>query len=75
MKSRAIRRQHERRIKRRVREYYGGVFCRDERRVGKLAQARTPCSCFMCGNPRKFEGRPTLRERRASGGERGGVRL
>ena len=36
--------------------------------AGKLAQTRTPCSCAMCGNPRrhaKGANRETLAESRA----------
>jgi hypothetical protein len=66
MKSRSIRRHHEERIKRRVKKYYGGVFRHDVRAVGKLAHSRTPCSCWMCGNPRRYEDEPTLQERRTA---------
>lgn len=33
------------------------------RGVGLLSKTITPCSCFMCGNRRKFEG-PLLSEKR-----------
>jgi hypothetical protein len=64
MQSRALRRHHEERIKRRVRNYYGGVHRDDPRRVGQMAHARKLCSCWMCGNPRRYFNEPTLRERR-----------
>jgi hypothetical protein len=67
MKSRAIRRHHEERIKRRVREYYGGAFRHDRRRVGIIADSRQLCSCRMCGNPRKWLDEKTLQERRHAG--------
>ena len=38
-----------------------------ERTVGKMARTRTPCSCAMCGNPRRHAKgveRETLAERR-----------
>ncbi|MGI9190252.1 MAG: hypothetical protein ACR2F9_08930, partial [Longimicrobiaceae bacterium] len=54
------------RIKCRVERYYGGYARHDERHRGKLAQARTPCSCWMCGNPRRYRGELTLQERRAA---------
>lgn len=66
MKSRAIRRHHEHRIKRRVRRYYGGVHQHDPRRTGHIAHARALCSCPMCGNPRRWRGELTLQERRAA---------
>jgi hypothetical protein len=34
-------------------------------RVPKLYRTPTPCSCWMCGNPRKFLGERTVQERRA----------
>lgn len=41
---------------------------RDERRTWKIVkrEERRPCSCPMCGNPRKWTGQPTLAERRAA---------
>ena len=60
---RAERRWQLDRIKRRVARYYGGYAAGDPRRIGKLAQTRTPCSCEMCGNPRAILG-PTRAERR-----------
>ncbi|HEV2763516.1 MAG TPA: hypothetical protein VGV38_11110 [Pyrinomonadaceae bacterium] len=65
MKSRSLRRHHEERIKRRVKKYYGGVHADDPRRNGQVAHTRKLCSCWMCGNPRKYFDEPTLRERRA----------
>jgi hypothetical protein len=63
MRSRALRRHHEERIKRRVKEYYSGVHKDDARRVGQMAHARKLCSCWMCGNPRRYFNEPTLQER------------
>ncbi len=67
MKSRAIRRHHEKRIKRRVKEYYGGIHRDNTRRLGQIAGTRTPCSCWMCGNPRKYFNDLTVQERRLCG--------
>lgn len=66
MTSRSVRRHHERRVKHRVAAYYGGYARHDPRRVGKIAHARQPCSRWMCGNPRRRLGEPTLQERRAA---------
>lgn len=33
-----------------------------ERVVGRFAVDRVPCSCFLCGNPRKFTGEVTRQE-------------
>ena len=65
MRSRSIRRHHERRIKSRVRSYYRGYAAHDPRHIGKIAHARQLCSCFMCGNPRRHWRQPTLQELRA----------
>lgn len=71
-RSRAERRHHMDRIKKRVRGYY--QFAREPvnpREVcGKLARTRTPCSCPMCGNPRKHFGSLTRQEKLA-GKEKG----
>jgi hypothetical protein len=50
-RTRAYRRHQFERVKRRMRAYYGGVHRGDPRRLGGLAQMRTPRSCWMCGNP------------------------
>ena len=35
--------------------------------IGKLASVHCkPCSCYMCGNARKYSGMVTLQERRAA---------
>lgn len=65
MRGRAFRRHQLARIKRRVQGHYGGYAQGDPRHTGKLARTRTPCSCWMCGNPRRSFGEPTLQERRA----------
>ena len=65
MPSRALRRHHEQRMKRHVAGYYGGYARGHPRALGKLAHARQLCSCWMCGNPRRYLGERTLQERRA----------
>lgn len=35
-----------------------------DKTIGKLANTAAPCSCAMCGNPRKFHGELTMQERR-----------
>jgi len=62
--TRAYRRHHLERIKRRVRDYFGGVLQGDRRHIGILARTRVPCSCHMCGNPRRWERKLTLKEQR-----------
>ena len=65
MRSRAYRRHHAERVKQRVTRYYSGYARGNARHIGRLARTRTPCSCWMCGNPRRYFDEPTLQERRA----------
>jgi len=67
MSKRAIRRHHETRIKQRVADYFGGYARGQARQLGKLSHARQPCSCWMCGNPRRWFGEMSLQERRLGG--------
>ena len=39
----------------------------DERIIGKYLNTPKPCSCPMCGNPRRHFGQRTVQERRAEG--------
>ena len=64
MKSIALNRHHERRIKRRVQDYYGGAHRDEPRRIGQMARSRALCSCWMSGNPRKYLKEITFQERR-----------
>ncbi len=48
--SRAVRRHHAARLKRARRFYFGIDNSTDPRRLGKVLQTPTPCSCWMCGN-------------------------
>ena len=64
MRTRAIRRHHEERIKRRVAHYYSGYAADDPHATGRLAHTRTPC--WMCGNPRRLRNEPTVQEIRAA---------
>ena len=57
-------------MKQRVAGYYGGYARGQPRHVGKLAHARQVCSCWMCGNPRRYLGARTLQERRAAAAAR-----
>lgn len=65
MSTRALRRHHEERIKRRVARYYGGYARENSRDIGRIAHARRQCSCWLCGNPRRSLGERTLQERKA----------
>jgi len=54
-KIRAIRRHHRERI---IRKRYDKVHrgCWYVKYPGHLAKNNTVCSCWMCGNPRKYTG-------------------
>ncbi|MTH94752.1 hypothetical protein E1297_01780 [Roseibium sp. RKSG952] len=56
--NRADRRHHNARMKRKARRLYP----HDEK--GTLSDHLASCSCYMCGNPRKYFGERTLQERR-----------
>jgi DNA-directed RNA polymerase specialized sigma24 family protein len=66
---RALRRYHAKRKKawvcRTLRHYFMDRHEAPARRVGMYSQTPKVCSCFMCGNPRRFHGEPTIQERRA----------
>lgn len=55
----AERRAHLERMKKKARK----IYPHDKRAT--WANHLQGCSCFMCGNPRKHWGEPTMQERRA----------
>jgi hypothetical protein len=59
--SRAVRRHHAARLKQARRFYFGFDNRTDPRRLGMVLQTPTSCSCWMCGNLRRFVG-PTIAE-------------
>jgi hypothetical protein len=59
--SRAERRHHAARLKLARRFYFNFDNRTDPRRLGMVLHTPTPCSCWMCGNPRRFVG-PTIAE-------------
>lgn len=68
---RALRRHHSARLKHKRRHDFC-AYSRDERRaigpINRHVITPCPCSCWMCGNPRKFHGNgqaaKTVAERR-----------
>ncbi len=68
--ARALRRHHLSRVKDRWRVVVAshssvcGVPRDPEREVGRRATTGTPCSCWMCGNPRKYFREESVQERR-----------
>lgn len=66
--SRAERRANLDTKKVRVRQHYGGWAGKTAETLGKVAVTPTPCSCYMCGNPRKHFGHKyTVRDQRLLG--------
>ena len=63
---RALRRHHYQRLKQKRRDYYGSYGRHRDDVRGKLANTATVCSCWMCGNPRKFFGEITRQEARSA---------
>lgn len=49
---RSIRRHHRTRLLKRRKHYYNKV------NDARIADTPTPCSCWMCGNPRRFSPHP-----------------
>lgn len=58
---RAIRRNHADRKKKHRRQWWGHPLTRKE--LGQAEKTPTPCSCWMCGNPRKYFGERSVQER------------
>lgn len=54
MRLRSERRHESSRIKKNRKDY-----------ASSRVETPKPCSCFMCGNPRKWFGEKTVQERRA----------
>jgi hypothetical protein len=65
---RALRRHHRARMLQRALRslVLSGTYDEQERRSRALGWYNNlkKCSCWMCGNPRKYEGKVTLQERR-----------
>jgi hypothetical protein len=62
-------RLHDRaRLKAKRRYHWGFDHAQPEwaDRLSALVDTPTPCSCYSCGNPRKYFGEPTMQERRES---------
>jgi hypothetical protein len=63
---RAYRRAQIERLKRNRRHYWSHWKDElDHRRKGIVASTPAVCSCWMCGNPRKYDNERTIQERRA----------
>ncbi|MEM6343146.1 MAG: hypothetical protein AAF927_04675 [Bacteroidota bacterium] len=61
---RALRRHHRDRLKQKRKHYWGGDLAENSK-SHLLINTPKPCSCFMCGNPRKFAKAPSLQEQKS----------
>ncbi len=72
MRDLAFRRHQDDRARNRARRTLQHLFSRyslepiPPRLIHRHAIDRTPCSCPLCGNPRRYLGEPTIQERRQS---------
>jgi len=62
---RAIRRHHRQRLKHARKTYWGRTLT-TAKELGRVVDTPKPCSCFMCGNPRRYFQELTIQERKAS---------
>ncbi|MDA8378168.1 MAG: hypothetical protein M0Z50_14135 [Planctomycetia bacterium] len=65
--ARAMRRHHRHRLLHNRRFHWGRDLSESDespRHRGKVIDTPTPCSCWMCGNPRRYFGEKTLQELR-----------
>lgn len=51
---RALRRHHAARLKAVRRFHWGRDISHDAKLIGKAIDTPSPCSCWMCGNPRRY---------------------
>jgi len=63
----SVRRSHKTRLQRRARWIWQAVWQNEPWRLWEQSNGdnRKPCSCYMCGNPRKWFGKATYQEQRA----------
>lgn len=64
MKDRAIRRADVDRLKQKRKTYWGRDRKLDDRQLGIVVHTPAICSCWMCGNDRKYQDERTIQERR-----------
>lgn len=60
---RALRRHHVARIKRARRFHWGRDLAQEPKPLAKAIDTPCPCSCWMCGNPRRYFGELTRQEK------------
>lgn len=63
--SRALRRHHAERLKKKRQFYfYSWPDKLSPARLGKVVNTPAPCSCHLCGNPRKYFDERSVQEKR-----------
>jgi len=66
---RAIRRHHVKRLNKKRKGYWSGILLSQEhnalRWCGMITKTPKPCSCHMCGNPRKYFNERTMQEKKS----------
>lgn len=60
-----LRRHHVARLKAARRSHYGRDIRHDAKSLGKVVDTPCPCSCWMCGNPRRYFKEITRQEQAA----------
>ena len=63
MSKRSERRHHTERLKKKRRIHWGREL--SDKELGEVVNTPTPCSCPLCGNPRRHFGAKTVQEKRA----------
>lgn len=72
MRNKAWRRSQKNRYTEKAKDFltspHVNLACRNitDRTIGKRSTTRVSCSCYMCGNPRKFSGERTIQEKKQS---------
>lgn len=60
---RSVRRHHRARLRARRRVHWGRDLSQEPaRNLARVIDTPTPCSCWMCGNPRRYFGERTRQE-------------
>ena len=60
----AERRAERARLKKKRKSWWAGEPPKTNVQLGRLINTPTPCSCWMCGNPRRRLGERTIGEQR-----------
>ena len=64
VRDRSWRRAQRERLKHKRKHYWMGHAGSDDRMLGIVVDTPRPCSCIMCGNPRRHFGQRSVQELR-----------